>query len=198
MEINYIIDDVVTEVRIGQPPITIPENGYVLVGRDRVKDRLLDNFHVGDTVELKLSTAPNLDNIKMAIGGGSIVLKDGKPINSHNIAPGVAPRTGMGISKDGRELIIVTIDGRDISYKGVNEKQLGAVMRDLGAYDGIMFDGGGSTAMAVKYVDEDKAKLVNKPSDGGERKVVNGVGKISNMVLGSVSKRAVALIFSTL
>lgn len=182
-----VIDNVVTEVRIGQPPIDIPENGYVLVGRERVKDRLLDNFHVGDTVELKLSTAPNYDNIKMAIGGGSIVLKDGKPINSHNIAPGTAPRTGMGISKNGKELIIVTIDGRDVSYKGVNEKTLGSIMKELGAHDGIMFDGGGSTAMAVKYIDEDKAKLVNKPSDGGERKVINGVGLFSNAPKGELA-----------
>lgn len=182
-----VIDDIVTEVRIGQPPIDIPENGYVIVGRGRVEDRLLNNFHMGDTVELNLSTAPNLDNIKMAIGGGSIILKDGVPINSHNIAPGVAPRTGMGISKDGKELIIVTIDGRDTSYKGVNEKTFGAILSELGAHNAIMFDGGGSTAMAVKYVDENQAKLVNRPSDGGERKVVDGVGLFSNAPKGELA-----------
>lgn len=182
-----VIDDIVTEVRIGQTPIDIPQNGYVIVGRGRVKDRLLNNFHVGDTVTLNLSTAPNFDNIKMAIGGGSIILKDGVPINSHNIAPGVAPRTGMGISKDGKELIIVTIDGRDTSYKGVNEKTFGAILGELGAHNAIMFDGGGSTAMAVKYVDEPQAKLVNKPSDGGERKVINGVGLFSNAPKGELA-----------
>lgn len=182
-----VIDDIVTEVRIGQPPIDIPENGYVIVGRGRVKDRLLNNFHVGDTVALNLSTAPNLENIKMAIGGGSIILKDGVPINSHNIAPGIAPRTGMGISKDGKELIIATIDGRDTSYKGVNEKTFGAILKELGANNAIMFDGGGSTAMAVKYVDESQAKLVNRPSDGGERKVVNGVGLFSNAPKGELA-----------
>ncbi|WP_077369547.1 phosphodiester glycosidase family protein [Anaerosalibacter sp. Marseille-P3206] len=182
-----VIDDVVTEVRIGQPPIAIPENGYVLVGRERVKDRLLDNFHVGDTVQLNLTTTPNLENIKMAIGGGSIILKDGVPMNSHNIAPGLAPRTGMGVSQDGKELIIATIDGRDTSYKGVNEKTFGSILKELGSYNAIMFDGGGSTAMAVKYVDESQAKLVNRPSDGGERKVINGVGLFSNAPKGELA-----------
>ena len=43
-------------------------------------------------------------------------------------------------------------------------------MLDLGAYEAMNFDGGGSTAMVVE------GKLVNSPSDkGGERAVGSGV-----------------------
>ena len=34
--------------------------------------------------------------------------------------------------------------------------------------------------MAIKPLDQDKAKVVNKPSDGSERYVVNGVGVFTN------------------
>ena len=36
-------------------------------------------------------------------------------------------------------------------------------------------------------MDEQVAKVVNKPSDGGERKVVNGVGVFSNAPKGTLS-----------
>ncbi|WP_416198715.1 MAG: NAGPA domain-containing protein [Sporanaerobacter sp.] len=182
-----VVDNIVTDVRIGQPPVDIPENGYILAGRGRVEERLLNNFHLGDTVELKLSTTPNYENIKMAIGGGSIILKNGVPMNTDIAANGLDPRTGIGISKDGKELIIATIDGRDSSFKGVTGKTFGSIMKELGANDALLFDGGGSTTMAVKYVDEENVKVVNKPSDGGERKVINGVGVFSNAPKGNLS-----------
>lgn len=76
-------NDVVTDVRVGQEAVNIPEDGYILTGRGRVKDTLLNNFHVGDTVELKLSAVPDytdldLDKIKFAIGGGSRIVENGK------------------------------------------------------------------------------------------------------------------------
>ena len=41
--------------------------------------------------------------------------------------------------------------------------------------------------MAVKPVDEQVAKVVNRPSDGGQRRVVNGVGVFSNAPKGELS-----------
>ena len=44
-----------------------------------------------------------------------------------------------------------------------------------------------STAMAIKPVDSQKAVIVNKPSEGAERPVVNGVGVFSNAPVGELS-----------
>ena len=41
----------------------------------------------------------------------------------------------------------------------------GAILKDLGAYNAINLDGGGSTTMAIKPVDEQVSKVVNRPSD---------------------------------
>lgn len=182
-----VVDNVVQDIRIGKEAVAIPENGYVIAVRGSRKEPLLANFNVGDEVKLSVSTTPNLENIKFAIGGGSIILKDGKITNSNINIKGDHPRTGIGITEDKKELIIATIDGRDTSYKGVSQEVFAAILKDLGAYNAINLDGGGSTTMAVKPVDEQVVKVVNKPSDGGQRKVVNGVGVFSNAPKGELS-----------
>lgn len=182
-----VVDNIVKDIRIGKEAVSIPENGYVIAVRGDRKKPLLEHFNIGDEVKLNIGTTPNLENIKFAIGGGSIILKDGKITNSNINVKGDHPRTGIGITKDKKELIIATIDGRDISFKGVSQDVFGAILRDLGAHDAINLDGGGSTTMAIKPVDEQVVKVVNKVSDGGERKVVNGVGVFSNAPKGELS-----------
>lgn len=172
-------NDIVKDVRVGMEAVNIPKEGYVLAVRGE-RNQNLDKFQVGDPVTLNISTTPDINNIKFAIGGGSIVLKDGQLSLTDINAKGNHPRTGIGITKDGKELILVTIDGRDSSFKGVSQEMFGSILRELGAYNGLNLDGGGSTAMAIKPLDEEKANLVNKPSDGSERSVVNSVGIFSN------------------
>ena len=179
-------NNIVTDVRVGQGPVSIPKSGYVLAVRGIYHQNLAD-YAVGDEILLRPASSPNIDDLKFAIGGGSIVLKNGELGAGDPVLRGNHPRTGVGISKDGKEVILVTIDGRDKSFKGVSQEIFGAIMRDLGAHNAINLDGGGSTAMAVKTVDDNKVKVVNKPSDGGERPVVNGVGVFSNAPVGELS-----------
>lgn len=179
-------DDIVIDVRVGQEAVDIPQNGYVLAVRGE-KNQGLNEFQIGDPVELDISTIPDINDIKFAIGGGSIILKNGELARTDINSPGNAPRTGIGISKDGTEIILVTIDGRDSSFKGVSQEMFGAILRELGAYNALNLDGGGSTTMAIKPIDEKKATIVNKPSDDGERSVVNGVGVFSKAPIGELS-----------
>lgn len=180
-----VLDGVVADVRIGGEAFDIPneDNSYVLA----VRGTSLQNLNIGDSVILELSTVPNVEEIKFAIGGGSIILKDGELALTNINSKGNEPRTGIGINKEQTELILVTIDGRDSSFKGVSQEMFGSILRELGAYNGLNLDGGGSSTMVVKPIDESKAKVVNKPSDGGERSVVNGVGVFSNAPQGELS-----------
>lgn len=179
-------DDVVKDVRIGQAATNIPKNGYIILGRGS-RAQVLKQLEVGDRLKLEVGTVPNVDKIKFAIGGGSIILKDGEVTSTNINIKGNHPRTGIGVNKDNTELILVTIDGRDSSFKGVSQEMFGAIMKELGAYHAINLDGGGSTTMAIKPLDQDKAKVVNKPSDGSERYVVNGVGVFTNAPRGDLS-----------
>lgn len=171
-------NDIVKDVRIGQPAVKIPHDGYVLAVRSNTQG--VQTFKVGDPVDLHVSTTPDINSIKFAIGGGSIVLRDGELALTNINVKGAHPRSGLGVSKDSKEIILVTIDGRDSTFKGVSQEMFGYILRELGAHNALNLDGGGSTTMAIKTIDQKTAAVVNKPSDGGERRVVNSVGVFSN------------------
>ncbi|MDR7856931.1 phosphodiester glycosidase family protein [Tissierella sp.] len=185
--VEVVVDnDVVAEVRQGKEAVAIPENGYVLIVRGPRAQELL-GLSVGDKMELKVKSAPDINEIKFSMGGGSFILENGELRNPDTSSPGDHPRSGIGISKEGTEIILVTIDGRDSSFKGVSQEMFGAIMRDLGAHNALNLDGGGSTAMAIKAIDESKATVVNKPSEGTERLVINAVGVFSNAPEGKLT-----------
>lgn len=74
------------------------------------------------------------------------------------------PRTGVGITPDGR-ILLVTVDGRRPGSVGMTPVQFAKLFRYLGATRALNLDGGGSTTMVVK------GNILNRPSDGGERAV---------------------------
>lgn len=169
-------DGEVKDIRVGQPPVEMPEDGFILVGRDNAKNTLLNNFRIGGRVKLDMTTNPDFEKISSAIGGGTILVKDGKVAEFTNNIRGSHPRTAVGISKDNKEIIMLTIDGRHSSFNGVSQEKLAEIMIDLGATDAINLDGGGSTTMAIAPKHSEKVDVVNVPSDGSERAVINGLG----------------------
>lgn len=74
------------------------------------------------------------------------------------------PRTGVGITSDGR-ILLVTVDGRRDGSVGMTPVQFAKLFRYLGATRALNLDGGGSTTMVVK------GNILNRPSDGRERAV---------------------------
>lgn len=76
----------------------------------------------------------------------------------------IAPRTAIGCFKDGR-VILICIDGRNKNSKGVTCQELAKIGYDLGLYQMVSVDGGGSSVLVCK------GKIINKPSDGNERAV---------------------------
>lgn len=174
--VEVVIDeDTVIDVRRGKDATAIPKDGYVVAGRGQ-RGEILKNFKIGDKVDLKVNTSPDIENIKFAIGAGSIILKDGQPMATDIHSSGNQPRTGIGVNEDNTELILVTVDGRSNRHHGIGQREFGKLLKELGSHHGVNLDGGGSTTMAVKFPKTDSAKLVNKPSSGYQRPVVNGVG----------------------
>jgi exopolysaccharide biosynthesis protein len=79
------------------------------------------------------------------------------------------PRTLAGVRADGT-VLLVTVDGRRRGWSaGVTLVEAARVMRSLGARDALNLDGGGSSTMTVGR------RVVNRPSDGFERAVSDGV-----------------------
>ena len=185
---EIVVDnDIVTHIRKNQGPVQLKKDRYVIHLRGSYNNQS-SHFQIGDTVSLETKTVPGLENIKFLIGGSSQILKDGSPTQTHHVIAGNHPRTGIGVSKDGSEMILATVDGRNSNSKGVSQKEFGNILKSLGMYDAVNLDGGGSTTMAVKKTNDSSAKLVNKPSDGGQRKVANGVGAFNNSTKGELKK----------
>ena len=86
-----------------------------------------------------------------------------------DIARGRAPRTALGLKKDGTLLMLV-VDGRSSASSGMTLAELAQYLINLGAVSAVNYDGGGSSEMVIN------GKLVNKPSDGRERAVSIGLG----------------------
>jgi len=83
---------------------------------------------------------------------------------NHSIQ-GEQPRTAIGVIGT-NHLALVVVDGRDTGYsRGVTMTELAEIMRGLGARIAYNLDGGGSSTMYFQ------GKVVNRPSNGGERGV---------------------------
>ena len=82
------------------------------------------------------------------------------------------PRTAVGLSQDRRTLFIVVADGRRAGIPGVTGHYLARLMLELGAWDALNLDGGGSSEMFIRA----ENGVVNQPSDDRPRPVGNHLG----------------------
>lgn len=102
-----------------------------------------------------------------------IIVVDGVP----RLSPDVVhsrnrhPRSALGFLRDGRTLLFVLVEGRTARSAGATTRELGELLRDLGAWRAVRLDGGGSSTLFVAG-----RGVVSEPSDGRERVVANHIG----------------------
>ena len=165
---------VVEYVSGGNQPI--PADGAVLVARGAQAGFLAAEASLGAGITIRLTLTPPWTNVPEALGGGPIIVRDGKPVfrslesfTTAQLTPR-EPRTGVGQTADGR-IILVAVDGRQPGYSsGLTNFELALTMMRLGCVTASALDSGGSTTMAFD------GKLLNRPSDrGGERAVAEAL-----------------------
>ena len=95
----------------------------------------------------------SLARLEGAVSGRPVLVERGEPtteqLDSFPSANLKQPRTAVGVSRDGRTLILVVVDGRQGHSRGLTLYQLARVLIELGADRAINLDGGGSSAMYV-------------------------------------------------
>jgi exopolysaccharide biosynthesis protein len=107
----------------------------------------------------------DLKEVENAVGGFQIVLKDSLALEGKT---DLHPRTGAGISADGKTMIWLVIDGRQKDYSdGATTKDVGEWLKSLGCASGINLDGGGTTTLVVSDPDG-KPKVMNRPIHGNK------------------------------
>lgn len=156
-----------------------PPGFYVAIGPNDYG--VLDVPGVNDVVAASGNLAPlELGSITAAIGGGPLILHDGAWFDDSDGPNGREyskriPSSGAAIAPDGR-LFLIEVDGRQSELSvGLMRPEFAALMRALGATEGLAFDGGGSSTMVVRRLGDTDAEVANSPSDGKERPVGNGL-----------------------
>jgi len=148
----------------------IPSGGAVLVARGTAAAFMQKEALPGQAVRIRLILKPAWSTTVDALGGGPVLVRNGKPIfraNEQFTPDQLLPRTArsaVGQLADGR-ILLVTIDGSRPGYSaGATNFELALEMVQLGAVTAAALDGGASSAMAFD------GKLLSRPS-GPERPI---------------------------
>ncbi|MBE7436695.1 MAG: SH3 domain-containing protein [Anaerolineales bacterium] len=134
-------------------------------------------IHIGKKNQVIFN--PKQPAVFNAISGDRLVVVEGKVVK--NLAAQVPnPRTAVGLSKNGRWLTLMVVDGRQAGYsEGVTFPELAELLISYGVYTGANMDGGGSSSMVIRGFDG-KARVLNSPIEmnqpGKERPVGNHLG----------------------
>ena len=155
----------------GEGPI--PAGSTVLLGREAGADALAA-LRPGDAVDLSWRPrASDGGDLRAAVGGGNVLVRDG--VVQSIADQSLAPRTSVGFSADGRRMIMLTVDGRQVDSRGVTQTEMGRMMVELGAANALNLDGGGSSTLLAREPGAAAVQVENSPSDGSERPVPNGL-----------------------
>jgi exopolysaccharide biosynthesis protein len=182
--INDTVRCVILSKELNQGNMSIPDNKVVLSGHGIAATYINDHFSVGDTVKIVQSLANNLAQLTTVVGGGPHMMENGVDVVDVNrVIEGLGlthcsyrhPRTALGFNQDSTRIYYVLVDGRQAGFSvGMSLYELNDFMREIGIRHAINLDGGGSSAMVVRN------SIMNRPSDGSERRVASGLLCVSN------------------
>ncbi|OEU96915.1 phosphodiester glycosidase family protein [Streptomyces oceani] len=170
-------DGRVTGVADGPGKGAIPAGTTVLLGRGGGATTLAE-LSPGDRVSVRydVRTDDSGEVPRTAVGGRGLLVVDGQPQDWEGRPNNeTAPRTAVGFSKDGSTMHVLTVDGRQPASGGVTLTELARMMKELGAYNALNLDGGGSSTLVTRQAGTDSRQVTNAPSDGEQRKVPNGL-----------------------
>ncbi|MFP4302453.1 MAG: phosphodiester glycosidase family protein [Alkalispirochaetaceae bacterium] len=110
--------------------------------------------------------------LRGALGGYFRVLREGVPEGPRQLR---SARSAVGISEDGRQVIILAVAGDSPGRSvGLTAWEVGLWLESLGAWQGLVLDGGGSSSLAVREPGESVRMTITTswgPTLGVERPV---------------------------
>ena len=148
--------------------------------RGSAADKVMESLRVGDRIAIKADiTVEGVRKPIMAmVNTLHRFLHEGVDKSSENLGPKDSnltthnPMTFVTVSKDGKKIWLVEVDGRSSVSRGLKSVEMAQISLRLGGYEMTRFDGGGSSAMWVREC----GGLVSVPSDKkGERSCLNYV-----------------------
>lgn len=170
--VGLVRDYEVDRVICGSSPATLG-GGVLLTARrgTSASNNVINDMSGGDQVRLTWRVADWRKTMDV-IGGAPLLVQNGRKVADDGCDWYFCdrnPRSGVGVKADGTVLLI-TVDGRSGSSKGVTPEGFAQIFLDHGARYAVNLDGGGGATMWVRG-----RGIVNRPSDGGERPLTNAI-----------------------
>ncbi len=164
-------------VRNSKDDRSLPEGKLILTmnaGGNAETLAKLQSLQPGEEVVLDFTSSDPAWNDVITGMGSSYRLISGGAVLS-NLPTGAAPRTAVGVKADGT-VVFYTIDGRQSGYSvGATYTQVAKRLVELGCTEAVALDGGGSTTMGATLPGGNAFSVVNRPSDGYQRSISNGL-----------------------
>ena len=162
-------DFTVDTARCSEKPMA--RDGGVLITAAPATDEATMLLALQSGTPMELRWTSGWDDVRDVVGGIPQLIRNGKivvePCSSSFCRRN--PRTAIGWTASG-EILLVVVDGRQHRRSvGASLVELARLMRDRGAVEALNLDGGGSSTMVVR------GDVVNRPSDGHERRITNAV-----------------------
>ena len=132
---------------------------------------------VGAMLRISTATIPLLRDVRTALSGGPVLVRDGKALKIQPPESGSYESSSMterhprsAIGWDARHFYLVEVDGRQEHLSvGMTLEELAEHMARLGCTDAMNLDGGGSATLWCA------GKIRNSPCDGRERPIANAL-----------------------
>ena len=170
----------VQEIRKEKGSVAIPLNGFVLTVSGNKAMELENKFKVGDTVNLKNSAQGAYQDMVTALGGGTMILKNGQTTPITHQIKGKSQRTAIGTTFDNK-LVFMVSDGRNGAYSGMDENDVAQFLKTQNIKDAMMLDGGGSSQLIINGSTANQ--MVAK-----ERNILNGIAIVNKNPRGALAK----------
>jgi hypothetical protein len=155
--------------------------------------RQLPEVQPGAVLRLSTATAPALHGVRAAIGGGPVLVHNGKrqkppprafESGEYEYASMFERHPRAAIGWNEHYFFLVEVDGRQRLSIGMTLDELSAFLINLGCDEAMNFDGGGSATLWYE------GEVRNNPCERGEREIANCLVVVSKAAAGAGATRA--------
>lgn len=188
---------IVTDIRIDQAGVAIPDNGYVLMGHGTAATFLLENVKMGEHIGIDYRITPDASNLAQAIGAHALLVDGGAPVTispktDFSGAKTARARSAIGMSHDGKKVYFIVVE-KSKDSNGVNLETLAKIIAELGVWRAANLDGGGSTTLVSRLPGDATVSLLHAIDGGSIRSIPDGIavynlapaGKLAGIQLNS-------------
>ena len=136
-------------------------------------------FGITEEGEAVISNSEDTEGLAYAVGGGTLLVKDGEV----NVSKGGrnVTYTAIGIKADGTVVSMVCYGQRYPVSCGYTQYEVAQMMKARGCQTALLLDGSGSSTFVSRREGDSQVITRNNPSDGQERQVSSSLFIVSDV-----------------